>query len=116
MTHYFYKCFDCSNEYTPEEIENNFIYLCPKCGTANRNEPLKGVLKILYDYKTIREKVSKEHFLKNPVGEIWNFPYLLPLETGNNKITNSTGERYNQVAWHLWRNFVSKRKSNCFRH
>jgi len=90
MSHYLYKCFDCSTEYTPEEIENNFIYLCPKCGTANRNEPLKGVLKILYDYIDIREKVSGEQFLKNPIGEIWNYPFLLPLEVENDKISKVT--------------------------
>lgn len=90
MTHYIYECFDCNNKYTSEEIENNFIYLCPKCGTSNRNEPLKGVLKILYDYEAIRKNISKESFLKNPVGEIWNFPYLLPLKTANNKIANVT--------------------------
>ncbi len=88
MKNYIYKCFDCNSEYTPKEIENNVIYLCPNCGTANRNEPLKGVLNILYDYEIIKENVCKEHFLKNPVGEIWIYPYLLPLETENHKITN----------------------------
>ena len=88
MSHYFYQCFDCKNEYTSEEIEGKKIYLCPHCGEAKKNMPLKGVLKIIYDYEFIKTQYSKNDFLKLPVGEFWAYPYLWSLNITANKFDN----------------------------
>lgn len=80
MKNYFYKCFDCNTKYSSKEIEENFIYLCPKCGKAERNKPLKGVLTIEYNYNEIKQKYSKGKFLKLTPGEFWNYPFLWPIK------------------------------------
>ncbi len=77
---YFYKCSNCGAEYEANYIENNFIYLCPKCGSAQKEQPLKGVLLIEYDYKTISSKYSKEEFLNLPSGKIWLYDELWPID------------------------------------
>ncbi|MCK5076784.1 MAG: pyridoxal-phosphate dependent enzyme, partial [Calditrichia bacterium] len=83
MSHYFYKCFDCKEEYKPDIIEDNFHYLCPKCGKAEKNKPLKGVLLIEYDYKYISSKISMAKFLSFEPGSFWQYPYLWPLNYKN---------------------------------
>ncbi len=80
MIAYFYKCFDCGKEFSSKQIEENFIYLCPVCGKAERNKPLKGVLTIEYDYKLLKKKLSKEKFLKLTPGKLWQYKSLLPLK------------------------------------
>lgn len=80
MSKYFYKCFDCGAEYSSKKIEDNFAYLCPHCGKAERNKPLKGVLRIEYDYKKIRKDVSKQKFLKITPGKFWQYPFLWPIK------------------------------------
>lgn len=80
MKNYFYKCFDCNTKYSSKEIEEKFIYLCPKCGKAERNKPLIGVLTIEYNYNEIKQKYSREKFLKQTPGEFWNYPFLWPIK------------------------------------
>ncbi len=80
LNHYIYQCTQCSGEFSTAEIEPNFHYLCPSCGAAEKNQPLKGVLKILYDYSNIRQKMSREQFLQLPPGQFWLYPELWPLE------------------------------------
>jgi threonine synthase len=88
MKTYSYKCFNCKNEYSWEEIENSLIYLCPNCGSSKKNQPIKGVLEIIYDYEAIKKNISKEAFLDNRVGKIWEYPYLWPLEFDENGFIN----------------------------
>ncbi len=84
MSHlYRYKCTHCQKEFSPADIEPNFHYLCPSCGTAEKNQPLKGVLKILYDYSRIRQKKSRKQFLTLLPGQLWLYPELWPLERDN---------------------------------
>lgn len=79
MNSYFYKCFDCGNKFSSKQIEENFIYLCPSCGKAERNKPLKGVLTVEYDYKLLRKKLSRKIFLNLSPGKFWQYKLLLPL-------------------------------------
>ncbi|MEJ2506101.1 MAG: hypothetical protein P8Y81_07545, partial [Ignavibacteriaceae bacterium] len=63
MSSYKYSCIKCGTKYFSEIIEKEFHYLCPKCGKAENNKPLVGVLEIIYDYDKIKKKISKENFL-----------------------------------------------------
>jgi threonine synthase len=83
LSKYFYKCFTCSTEFSSEEIERNFIYLCPICGKAEKNQPIEGVLAIEYDYHLLKKKLSREDFLKLTPGKFWLYPYLWPLNFQN---------------------------------
>ena len=80
MKKYFYRCFQCCKEITATEVEDNLIYLCPKCGSSEKNQPLTGVLEVLYDYESIKADISKESFISNGVGKILDYPYLWPIE------------------------------------
>lgn len=52
---YFYKCVNCNAEYSNNKIH----YLCPKCALDNKEgAPLKGVLKVLYPYASIKQKLN----------------------------------------------------------
>lgn len=76
---YLYKCFNCKKEFAAEVIEKEFHYLCPECGKAEKNKPLKGVLEIVYDYESLKKKLSKEKFLKLTPGKFWLYPDLWPI-------------------------------------
>ncbi len=80
MNHYYYKCFSCHAEFSKRQIEDGRNYLCPKCGKAEKNKPLVGVLKTLYDYESVSRRITKEDFLKLPPGKFWLYPQLWPLE------------------------------------
>lgn len=82
---YIYKCSGCQKEFGAKEIESNFIYLCPFCGKAEKNKPLKGVLTIEFDYQHLKKKLSKEEFLKLTPGKIWLCPDLWPINFQNFK-------------------------------
>jgi threonine synthase len=98
MKNYSYKCFNCKNEYSMEEIENNLVYLCPNCGSTKKNQPLKGVLEISYDYESIKKNISKESFLDNRIGRIWEYPYLWPLEYDENGFLNIENSELEKLA------------------
>jgi threonine synthase len=76
---YLYKCFSCNSEFSSEVIENEFRYLCPNCGKAERNRPLEGVLEIIYDYEGLKKKLIRKDFLQLPPGKIWLYPDLWPI-------------------------------------
>ena len=80
MNHYFYRCFDCQAHFSIEEIEPLFQYLCPKCGKAEKNRPLKGVLQAEYDYGKLKLELERKRFLGYPCGEFWHYPQLWPLD------------------------------------
>jgi threonine synthase len=85
MKPYYYKCTNCNSEFKIDEIEKDFHYLCPKCGEAKKNKPLKGVLTIEFDYQHLRKKLSKEEFLKLTPGKIWLYPDLWSINFQNFK-------------------------------
>lgn len=80
MNHYNYKCFDCEKEYSPAEIEKQFIYLCPKCGKPEEKKPLPGVLLVNYDYEALKKIYNSKYLLKLSTGEFWQYPGLWPLK------------------------------------
>lgn len=86
MGKYNYRCTGCGALYAPDEIERKFIYLCPKCGSSGRNQPLRGVLQIDYDYNELKEKLSRAEFLLQDPGKFWLYPDLWPLERGSTEI------------------------------
>ncbi|MCB0732106.1 MAG: pyridoxal-phosphate dependent enzyme [Ignavibacteriae bacterium] len=96
--HYKYKCSDCGSEIASNEIENNQIYLCPKCGKLEKNKPLVGVLEIVYDYEEIKSKISKDNFLKNNAGKFWKYPYLWPLKFINDKLDGISETQLNKLS------------------
>ena len=98
MAHYYYQCFDCKKEYSSTEIEENKIYLCPQCGEAKRNMPLKGVLKVLYDNEFIKDNLSRDKLLNMTTGEFWNYPQLWPLKITDDQFANITSNCYNRIA------------------
>ena len=56
------------------------LYLCPKCGKAEKNKPLVGVLKLRYNYNSISEEIKKNDFLNSTTGKFWFYPQLWPLD------------------------------------
>lgn len=80
MSNYFYKCFDCGKEYSSIQIEERFVYLCPLCGKAERNKPLRGVLTVEYDYNSLKKKLSRKKFLSLTPGKFLNYKPLWPLK------------------------------------
>ncbi|MDP4115279.1 MAG: pyridoxal-phosphate dependent enzyme [Bacteroidota bacterium] len=79
MSNYYYECSSCGMQFTANEIEDDLHYLCPLCGKAEKNKPLTGVLKVLYDYKSISKELRKDDFLNLVPGKFWTYPQLLPL-------------------------------------
>ena len=101
MSHYFYTCFDCDSRFSIEEIEPVFQYLCPKCGKAEKNQPLKGVLRVEYDYEKLKRELDRGDFLNLMCGEFWHYPRLWPLdfheEKGRNIIRDVTEQQFNRI-------------------
>ena len=79
MKKYFYKCFDCGKTFDKDDVETQLIYLCPACGSVEKNQPLRGVLLIEYDYESIKKNHTKEEFLKLSPGKFWQYGFLWPL-------------------------------------
>ncbi len=83
MKNYIYKCFNCKKEFSAKLIEDNFYYLCPDCGKAKKNKPLEGVLTIEYDYVALKNKLSRDEFLKLSPGKFWLYPDHWPINFHN---------------------------------
>ena len=75
-----YKCTLCHQVFVPEAIE----YTCPDCGE-------KGILDVLYDYKKIKQVLTKESLANNPDTSIWRYLPLLPLESTHLEKTLKVG-------------------------
>jgi threonine synthase len=86
MSDYIYKCSACQKTFLKEEIEGFFQYLCPDCGKADKNEPLKGVLLVEYNYDKLKSDLDKSQFLKYQPGKFWLYPQLWPLENKMHQI------------------------------
>ena len=83
MINYIYKCSYCNKEFPATLIEKKFHYLCLECGIEKKNQPLKGVLTIKYDYDELQKKLSKDDFLKLKPGKFWLYPDLWPINFNN---------------------------------
>ena len=93
MKNYIYKCFNCKKEFSAELIEDNFYYLCPDCGRTEKNQPLKGVLTVEYDYNELKKKLSRDEFLKLTPGKFWLYPDLWLIN-----FQNFSDEQLNKLA------------------
>ena len=91
MTNYYYRCFSCDAHFSSQQIEKNDNYLCPICGKAEKQLPLKGVLLIEYDYDNLKCKIAREDFLKIESGKFWLYPELWPIDFG--KVDTQTLDR-----------------------
>ncbi|HPE33900.1 MAG TPA: threonine synthase [Bacteroidales bacterium] len=70
-----YQCVTCGKEFETDEI----IYLCPDCERKNKpGEPLRGVLKVIYDYDMISDDVSGDSLFS--VIKDDSYLDLLPIE------------------------------------
>ena len=83
MKNYIYKCSNCKKEFSAEFIEDNFHYLCPKCGKAEKNQPLEGILTVEYDYAKLKKELNREEFLNITPGKFWLYPDLWPVNFQN---------------------------------
>jgi threonine synthase len=77
--HYIYKCSACGRTWPPERIEPDG-YLCPDCGKWQKQRPLEGVLRIEYDYASLRRSMDRAEFLSRAPGRMWEYPELWPLK------------------------------------
>jgi threonine synthase len=75
MINYKYFCNDCGKQFLPNR---KVFYLCPACGETKKEQPLKGVLSIKYDYEEINKKIQQKDFLELPAGKFWLYPELWP--------------------------------------
>jgi len=98
MKNYYYQCFNCKSDYALADIEENLEYLCPVCISAEKNQPLKGVLEIVYDYDSIKVQISRDSFLRLEPGKFWNYPYLWPLEYDEQGLYNIGIENLQKLA------------------
>lgn len=89
MEHYFYQCFQCQEAFPAKLIEPGHHYLCPNCGKAEPNLPLQGVLRIQYDYQSLKKQLRRSNFLKLPAGKFWLYPQLWPLHFAYGKTGNT---------------------------
>lgn len=52
-----FECVNCGKQYAEHEAE----YLCPECNKENKEgEPLKGILKVVYDYDKVVSKYEED--------------------------------------------------------
>ncbi len=76
MAKFIYECIDCSKHYLDSEV----TYLCPACSASQKPlQPLSGVLKILYDYESIKKELDVEHLKRRRTTGIWRYHEIFPI-------------------------------------
>ncbi len=89
-----YQCSDCGKQITAGEI----IYLCPDCSTKQSpDQPPLGVLKVVYNYKTLSElsfrQLEENNFLQLlPINDLKSLPNLRIGNTPLYEIDSLDGE------------------------
>jgi threonine synthase len=90
-----YQCSDCGKQIPAGEI----IYLCPDCNAKQSpDQPPLGVLKVIYDYKTLSElsfrELEENHFLQLlPFNELKSLPNLRVGKTPLYEIDSLDGQK-----------------------
>lgn len=93
---FIYQCSDCGKQIPAGEI----IYLCPNCSAKQlADQPPLGVLKVIYDYKTLSElsfrELEENKFLQLlPVNDQKNFPNLRVGQTPLYEIDSLNGQTF----------------------
>ena len=73
---YYFECTNCRKKYSPQEV----TYLCPDCEKENtKDQPLKGVLKTVYNYEKIKHRYKKNKFFDKLKEK--EFRELLPINS-----------------------------------
>jgi threonine synthase len=99
-----YQCTTCGSEYGQDQI----IYLCPECNRNQQsNEPPRGVLKVIYDYKALRERKTDFQQLKQngfldilPIESLTNLPNL---KIGNTPLYKKESKRSKSSLWIIFK-------------
>lgn len=104
MSEYVYKCFDCGKTYSKDETEKNLLYLCSACGKVEKNQPLRGILIIEYDYELLKKKYNREDFLKIQPGKFWEYNFLWPLEFSDGTLSGIDEKLLDKISL----------ETNCF--
>ncbi len=100
---YSYTCVNCGATYQAEGVR----YLCPVCAKENREgEALKGVLKLEYPYKKIKQALEENpDFLKQtdylPLLPIESMDSMPPLLVGKTPLYSSIQSRKEGGEFHL---------------
>jgi threonine synthase len=71
---FIYECVDCVYQFHSDGIE----YLCPKCGKLSENLPPRGILKLIYDFDSLKRKFSGFNDFKS--AENLHFIDFLPIK------------------------------------
>ncbi len=76
MTDYKLICTDCGAEFVAGEVD----YVCPKCEALQKsNETLRGVLRVEFDYASLKKKFTPRNLKSRHESGIGRFRELLPL-------------------------------------
>lgn len=76
MAKFIYECIDCGKHY----LDNEVTYLCPACSASQRPlQPLRGVLKVLYDYESIGKEFDAERLKRRRSTGLWRYHEIFPL-------------------------------------
>jgi threonine synthase len=65
---------------------------------VEKNQPLRGILLINYDYESIKIKYRKEDLLKLQPGKFWLYDYLWPVESSNGNVTGINQDALNRIS------------------
>ena len=63
------RCVSCGAEYKPDALE----YTCPTCGAR------RGTLEVVYDYKNLKERLTRSVFENERERTMWRYLPLLPI-------------------------------------
>ncbi len=77
MSKYQLHCLDCGKTFSADEVE----YVCPFCSKHQKPfHPLFGLLRVDYDYESLKTTLTKEVFEENPVVGHSRYIDLLPID------------------------------------
>ena len=76
MAKFIYECVDCGKQY----VDNQVTYLCPVCSKDQKPmRPLFGVLKVLYDYDSVKKTFDADRIKRRRMSGAWRYHELLPI-------------------------------------
>jgi len=76
MAKFIYECVDCGKHY----LDNEVTYLCPGCSSNQKPmQPLLGVLKVLYDYESLKKQFYVDRLKRRRSRGAWRYREILPI-------------------------------------